>query len=295
MAPVLALLSAVAYGAADFLGGMAARKATAVAAVVVSQTAGLILLLLALPLLPETIVNSIDIAWGAVAGLAGGSGVALLYRALALGPMSVVAPLTAVFAAAVPVFTGLALGERLSMVTTLGIALAAIAIVLIGQEQGPRSTVHGPRSTAHGLRPDVLPSARSIIFSVLAGLLVGVFFISLERTSAASGLWPLVPARVVAISLFTASALAGGRPVLVPWSVAGVAVGAGALDMLANALFLIAVQQGPLSVVATLASLYPASTIILARIVLGERWSRLQAAGIATAVAATAMIVGGIP
>ena len=288
MAPVLALLSAVAYGAADFLGGMAARKATAVAAVVVSQTAGLILLLLALPLLPETIVNPIDIAWGAGAGLAGGSGVALLYRALALGPMSVVAPLTAVFAAAVPVFTGLALGERLSMVTTLGIALAAIAIVLIGQEQGPRSTVHG-------LRPDVLPSARSIILSILAGLLVGVFFISLERTSAASGLWPLVPARVVAISLFTASALAGRRPVLVPWSVAGVAVGAGALDMLANALFLIAVQQGPLSVVATLASLYPASTIILARIVLRERWSRLQAAGIATAVAATVMILGGIP
>ncbi len=294
MAPVLALLSAVAYGAADFLGGMAARKATAVAAVVVSQTAGLILLLLALPLLPETIVNPIDIAWGAVAGLAGGSGVALLYRALALGPMSVVAPLTAVFAAAVPVFTGLALGERLSMVTTLGIALAAIAIVLIGQEQGQQST-DGPRSTVHGLRPDVLPSARSIILSILAGLLVGVFFVSLERTSAASGLWPLVPARVVAISLFTGSALAGGRPVLVPWSVAGVAVGAGALDMLANALFLIAVQQGPLSVVATLASLYPASTIILARIVLGERWSRLQAAGIATAVAATAMIVGGIP
>lgn len=284
MAPVLALLSAVAYGAADFLGGMAARKATAVAAVVVSQTAGLILLLLALPLLPETIVNPIDIAWGAVAGLAGGSGVALLYRALALGPMSVVAPLTAVFAATVPVFTGLALGERLSMVTTLGIALAAIAIVLIGQEQGSR-----PRSLTQQA------TARGITLSIVAGLLVGVFFVSLERTSAASGLWPLVPARVVAISLFTGSALAGGRPVLVPWSVAGVAVGAGALDMLANALFLIAVQQGPLSVVATLASLYPASTIILARIVLGERWSRLQAAGIATAVAATAMIVGGIP
>ena len=284
MAPVLALLSAVAYGAADFLGGMAARKATAVAAVVVSQTAGLILLLLALPLLPETIVNPIDIAWGAVAGLAGGSGVALLYRALALGPMSVVAPLTAVFAAAVPVFTGLVLGERLSMVTTLGIALAAIAIVLIGQEQGSV-----PRSLTQQA------TARGITLSIVAGLLVGVFFVSLERTSAASGLWPLVPARVVAISLFTGSALAGGRPVLVPWSVAGVAVGAGALDMLANALFLIAVQQGPLSVVATLASLYPASTIILARIVLGERWSGLQAAGIATAVAATAMIVGGIP
>jgi uncharacterized membrane protein len=284
MAPVLALLSAVAYGAADFLGGMAARKATAVAAVVVSQTAGLILLLLALPLLPDTIVTTADMAWGAVAGLAGGSGVALLYRALALGPMSVVAPLTAVFAAALPVFTGLALGERLSVVTTLGIALAAIAIVLIGQEQGSV-----PRSLTQQA------TARGIALSIVAGLLVGVFFISLERTSAASGLWPLVPARGVAISLFAGSALAGGRPVLVPRSVAGTAVGAGALDMLANALFLIAVQQGPLSVVATLASLYPASTIILARIILGERWSRLQAAGIATALAATTMIVGGIP
>ena len=192
-----------------------------------------------LALLPDTIVTTADMAWGAVAGLAGGSGVALLYRALALGPMSVVAPLTAV-SAALPVFTGLALGERLSVVTTLGIALAAIAIVLIGQEQGsvPRSLTQ--QATARGLA-----------LSIVAGLLVGVFFISLERTSAASGLWPLVPARVVAISLFAGSALAGGRPVLVPRSVAGIAVGAGALDMLANALFLIAVQQGPLSVVAT--------------------------------------------
>jgi drug/metabolite transporter (DMT)-like permease len=198
--------------------------------------------------------------------------------------MSIVAPLTAVFAAALPVFAGLALGERLSVITTTGIALAAVAIVLIGQEQGSK-----PRSLAQQA------SARGITLSIVAGLLVGVFFVSLERTSAASGLWPLVPARLVAIGLFTASALAGGRPVLIPRAVASVAIGAGVLDMLANALYLIAVQQGPLSVVATLASLYPASTIILARVVLGERWSRLQAAGIATAVAATTMIVGGIP
>ena len=284
MASVLALLSAAAYGAADFLGGMAARQSTAVAAVVVSQAAGLILLLLALPFLPETVVTIPDIAWGAAAGLAGGSGVAMLYRALAIGPMSVVAPLTAVFAAALPVFTGVVLGERLSLTTTMGIALAAIAIVLIGQD---------PSSEPRSLTQQA--SARGITLSIVAGLLVGVFFVSLERTSAASGLWPLVPARVVAISLFSATALAGGRPVLVPQSVVAVALGAGALDMLANALYLIAVQQGQLSVVATLASLYPASTIVLARFVLRERWSKLQAAGIATAVAATTLIVGGIP
>jgi uncharacterized membrane protein len=284
MAYVLALLSAAAYGAADFLGGMATRRATAVSAVIVSQAAGLILLLVVLPFLPETVVTTADTAWGAVAGLAGGSGVAILYRALAIGPMSIVAPLTAVFAAALPVFAGLALGERLSSTTTLGIALAAIAIVLIGQEQSSAT-----RGVTHSV------SARGITLAIVAGLLVGVFFVSLERTSAASGLWPLVPARLVAISLFTATALAGRRPVLVPRSVAAVAIGAGAVDMLANALYLIAVQQGPLSVVATLASLYPASTIVLARFVLGERWSKLQAAGIATAVGATTLIVGGIP
>lgn len=284
MAYVLALLSAAAYGAADFLGGMATRRATAVSAVIVSQAAGLILLLLVLPFLPETVVTTADIAWGAVAGLAGGSGVAILYRALAIGPMSIVAPLTAVFAAALPVFAGLALGERLSSTTTLGIALAAIAIVLIGQEQSSAR-----RGVTHSVSP------RGITLAIVAGLLVGVFFVSLERTSAASGLWPLVPARLVAISLFAATALAGRRPVLVPRSVAAVAIGAGAVDMLANALYLIAVQQGPLSVVATLASLYPASTIVLARFVLGERWSKLQAAGIATAVGATTLIVGGIP
>ena len=198
--------------------------------------------------------------------------------------MSVVASLTAVFAAALPVVVGLALGERLTLTTTSGIALAGLAIVLIGQEQ---------RSDARLANQQATP--RGIALSIAAGLLIGVFFVSLERTSAASGLWPLVPARLVAISLFTASALAGGRPVLVPRPVAATAIGAGALDMLANALYLIAVQQGPLSVVATLASLYPASTIILARFVLAERWSKLQAAGIATAMAATTLIVGGIP
>ena len=284
MAPLLAILSAAAYGAADFFGGMAARRSTAVSAVVVSQAVGLILLLCALPILPATVVTSSDIGWGAVAGLAGGSGVALLYRALAIGPMSVIAPLTAVFAATLPVVTGFALGERLSLMTTLGIALAGLAIVLIGQEQNLEPRSPKQQATAHG-----------IALSIVAGLLVGVFFVSLERTSAASGLWPLVPARLVAISLLTAAALASGRAVLVPRPVVAVAISAGALDMLANALYLIAVQQGQLSVVATLASLYPASTIILARFVLSERWSTLQAAGIATAVAATTLIVGGIP
>lgn len=285
MAFFLALLAAATYGAADFLGGIAAKRATTVAAVIVSQAVGLGLLTVVLPLLPAATIVSADIAWGAAAGLTGGGGVALLYRALAIGPMSVVAPLTAVCAAAIPVAAGMAFGERLTALTGAGIVLAAIAIVLVGQEKRstePTERLGERRRAGRGVPP-----------AIAAGLAIGLFFVCLERTSTASGLWPLVPARIVSVGLFVGLALVTRRPVLVPRPVMAVAIGGGALDMLANALYLIAVQQGQLSVVATLASLYPASTVILARIVLDERWSRLQAIGIIAAVLATVLIVGG--
>lgn len=282
MASLIAILSAAAYGAADFLGGMAAKRATTLASVVVTQASGLVLLLLALPLLPDATVAAADVAWGAAAGLAGGGGVALLYRAFAIGPMSVVAPITAVCAAAIPVAIGLGLGDRLSALTAVGIVLAAVAIVLVGQERRP----------SNGTRIGGM-AGKGVQLAVAAGIAVGFFFVCLERTSATSGLWPLVPARIVSIALFSAIAFGTSRPVLVPRSVMAIAVGGGALDMLANAFYLVAVQRGQLSVVATLASLYPASTIVLARIVLDERWSRLQAAGIVAAVVATVLIVGG--
>ena len=285
MAFVLAVLSAAVYGAADFCGGMAAKRATTIAAVLVSQAAGLLMLGVVLPLLPDATLSGADSAWGAAAGLAGGSGVALLYRALAIGPMSVVAPLTAVCAAAIPVAAGLAFGERLTALTAAGIVLAGVAIVLVGQHQRSEDVDEEPA----GARV----SAQGIRMAIAAGGAVGLFFVCLERTSTGSGLWPLVLARVVSIGLFAAIALATRRPLLVPRRVMGIAIGGGALDMLANALYLIAVQHGQLSIVATLASLYPASTVLLARIILNERWSRLQAAGIVAAVMATALIVSG--
>jgi uncharacterized membrane protein len=279
---LLALLSAVAYGAADFLGGIAARRATTIAAVIVSQAAGALMLVIALPLLPDATVTTTDIAWGAAAGLFGGGGVALLYRALAIGPMSVVAPLTAVCAAAIPVAVGITAGERLTMMTAAGMLLAAVAIILVGQE---RATA---RPGAAGI------SAHGIGVALAAGIAVGFFFVSLARAAPAAGLWPLLPARIVSVGLFGAIATVTRRPLLVPSSVMGVAISGGALDMVANALYLLAVQHGQLSVVATLASLYPASTVVLARIVLHERLSRLQTIGVAGAVLSTVLIVGGV-
>lgn len=284
MGLLLALLSAGVYGAADFFGAIAAKRATTMAAVIVSQGAGVLLLLVVLPFLPRASVRPGDIAWGAAAGLAGGAGVGLLYRALAIGPMSVVAPLTAVCAAALPVAAGMAFGERLTRVTSAGIALAAVAIVLIGQERTPVGESAGPRRHAF---------SEGIGLALMAGVAIGLFLVSLERPSAAAGLWPLVPARAVSIGLFVVIAALTARPMLVPTPVISIAVLGGLLDMIANALYLVAVQQGKLSVVAPLASLYPASTIVLARVFLKEPWGPLQVAGIVAALAATLLIVAG--
>jgi uncharacterized membrane protein len=276
---VLALLSAVAYGAADFLGGLATHRSNATAVVIASQAAGLILLAAIVLVLPGSLPHARDLAWGGIAGLAGGGGVALLYRALAIGPMSIVAPLTAVCAALIPVAVGVTLGERLTPATMVAIALALVAIVLVGQE--PR------RGTAATVRWDGLRIALG------SGVLIGIFLVALARASPASGLWPLIPARVTSTVMFVAIALASGRSMRLPTPVLPAAIGGGALDMLANALYLTAVQRGPLSLMATLASLYPASTILLARVFLNERLSPMQAGGIACAVVATVLLVSG--
>jgi uncharacterized membrane protein len=277
---VIALLSAFAYGAADFLGGLATHRSNTMAVVIVSQAAGLALLAAVLLFLPGgSLPHARDLAWGGIAGLAGGGGVAMLYRALAIGPMSIVAPLTAVCAALIPVAVGVALGERLTPLTMVAIALALAAIVLVGQEPGRGN---GTAVRWEGVR-----------IALASGVLIGIFLATLARASPASGLWPLIPARITSVALFAAIALATGRSIRIPVPVLKTAVGAGALDMLANALYLAAVQRGPLSLMATLASLYPASTILLARIFLGERLSASQVGGIACAVVATVLLVSG--
>ena len=133
MIELLALGSAVFYGSADFFGGLTARRANTIATVFVSQFVGLVLLLVVLPFLPAATVSSRDWIWGIVAGLSGGIGVALLYRALAVGTMAVVAPITAVCAAMIPVLFAFVMGERLRALTFAGIALALVAIALVSQ------------------------------------------------------------------------------------------------------------------------------------------------------------------
>jgi len=279
---VLALASAAVYGAADFLGGLASRRASTFAFVIVSQLAGLILLAALTPVLPDAQASSRDLAWGMAAGVTGGAGVALLYRALAVGTMAVVAPTTAVCAVAIPVLASIALGERPSLRVLAGIALAIVAIVLVS-----RSTPSTPGTSGTPGTPGT-----GVGLALMSGVAIGLFYLSLARTSPDAGMWPLVGARTVSVTLFSGLAVVTRQTVRMERPALRLAVVGGTLDMLANALYLIASRMGSLSVVVTLSSLYPASTVILARLVLGERLNAWQGAGIACALVAVVLIVG---
>jgi drug/metabolite transporter (DMT)-like permease len=272
----------VCYGAADFLGGITAKRASTLGVVVVSQLAGLILLMAIFPFLPSAAPARSDFLWGAAAGATGGAGVALLYRALAIGVMSVVAPTTAVCAVLIPVVVSVALGERLPVTTFGGIALAIVAIVLVSQSGHARPDPANEVDTR---------GTKAFLLAVLSGVVIGFFFVALAQTSSKAGLWPLVAARTVSVVLFGAISFFAAQSLRVPPAILGIVAAGGALDMLANLLYLVASRSGPLSVVVTLASLYPASTVVLARLVLHARLSARQWVGVVCALVAVAVIV----
>jgi len=281
VAYLLAIGSAVLYGAADFTGGLTTRRASTIPVVLLSQAAGLVLLALILPLLPHASPSQGDLLWGAAAGLTGGIGVALLYHALAIGRMAVVAPTTAVCAVAIPVVVSVLPGERPAPLGVAGIALGIVSIVLVSQQPQPEATA-SPRGRQSGVG-----------IALASGIAIGFFLLSFAQTGPNAGMWPLLVARMVSVSLFGVMAIAGGRSIRMPAQVTALAIVAGVVDMLANALYLLATRQGPLSIVVTLSSLYPASTVLLARIVLGERLHPWQVTGVGCALAAVALIVSG--
>jgi drug/metabolite transporter (DMT)-like permease len=272
----LAIAAAAFYGAADFIGGLTSRSAAIAVVVVFSGLAGLAVVAVFIPLVPASSPTPADLGWGAAAGLAGGAGLGLLYRALAIGTMSVVAPTTAVCGVLIPVVAGILLGERPSPLTAAGMVLALVAIVLVSQ---------GTRAEGQG-------SSRGLGLALLSGVAIGVFYLVLAETSANAGLWPLVSSRITSVTLFAIGAVAGRHTWRMPPQVAGLVVACGVLDMIANALYLVASRSGPLSVAVTLTSLYPASTVILARVVLRERLSAWQVTGVMCALAAVILIVG---
>lgn len=281
MAAVLALLSAVVYGAGDFLGGLAARRLPPPAVVLRSNVIGLLGLVAIAPLFAADHVAAADLAYGAVGGIVGGLGVLLLYRGLALGTMSVVAPITAVLAALVPVIVGLVDGERPSGLALAGIPVALAAIALLSREADADA---GRRTT-----PAVILSAFG------AGLGFGLFFVCLDAAGDDAGLWPLVAGRAASVALFAtiavmvASARVGSIEAR-KGSTPALLLVCGLCDSGANALFLLATHEGLLTLVAVLGSLYPASTVALATTVTKERLARPQVVGVGLALAAVVAI-----
>nr|AUN36782.1 hypothetical protein [uncultured bacterium] len=286
MAYLLAIGSAVFYGAADFAGGLATRRAGTIPVVILNQASGLILLALLLPLLPDASPSRADLLWGLAAGLTGGIGIALLYRALAIGTMAVVAPTTAVCAVTIPVVASILLGERPSPLALGGIALGIGSIILVSRHDAPPQSRPGDARVLGSFPPGVGTA-------LISGIAIGFFYLTLAQTGRAAGMWPILVARSVSLTLLAAAAFMRQQSIRMPAPVARVAMLSGLVDMLANALYLIAVREGPLSIVVTLSSLYPASTVLLARVVLGERLNLWQITGVGCALTAIVLIVGG--
>ncbi len=276
MAIALALVAAALFGSGDFLGGLATRDTRLLSVLLISQGVGLIGMLLVATIVGGIVAGS-DIALGALAGIAGAVGLGMLYRGLATGSMSTVAPITAVVAVAVPVVTGIGAGDRIAVPQYVGIALGVLAVALL--------SVGGTRA--------LRPRRDTFLLAVCAGLALGVFYIAIAKTSPAANLWPVVSARGASvIGLVFVAAIARQAP-HIGATRRIVVLGAGVCDVSATALLLLAVHRGLLSVVAVLTSLYPVFTVLWSMLVLGERLRMQQTVGIGIAIAAVALISVG--
>lgn len=265
------------------MGGLVSRRVNAICVVLISQLAGLALLAFALPFAGGAFASR-ALLWGAAAGIGGGGGVVFLYRGLARGRMSVVAPITAVEAAIVPVAYGLLTGEHPGSVALAGVVVALVAVALVSAPHA--ADVDVARGRSRLAQPGVADA-------LVAGFGFGCFFIFLAHTGGATGLWPLVGTKLSSISLVVVAGVATRSSLRPAVGTTRAILTAGALDVAANVLYLLASREGLLSLVAVLTSLYPASTVILARVVLKERMSRPQLAGLVLVVTGVALIAGG--
>jgi uncharacterized membrane protein len=271
---LLALGSSLAYGCADFLGGLGARRAHVLRIVLVAAPASLAVELLLWPLLGASFTPGV-LGWGAASGVASAAAFALLYRTLAIGPMNVLSPVTALVSAVLPVAVGLVQGEQPGAAAVVGLPLALVAVVLV-------SAGHGTAASR--------PTPAALLLALAAGTAIALQLVFLHQAPADSGVGPLVVGRAVSsVVTLTAAALAHRR--LGPHRPAhAMSAAAGVLDSLANLLFLFAARSGDLTVVAVVTALYPAGTVLLARVVLAERIGRHQLAGLGAAAVAVSLL-----
>lgn len=273
MTQLLAIASAALFGVADFTGGLATRRLNPWIVAAWSQSLGVPILLVGLVIVDTSEVTAVDLAWGAVGGVFGIIGLAIMYATLAAGVMSVVAPVIGAGAAGIPVLWAVATGESISPLQWFGIVAAGVAVTVLSAQKG-----HGRIA------------GRLLLQALVAAFGFAVFFIALGQTSESSGLWPLVAARVVTIPIAFSMMFLRSPDRHTPGSNWRLVITTGMFDMAANVAIVLAVQRGPLGINAVLGSLYPVFTIIAAMIVLKERPSAVQRVAMLLALVAILLL-----
>ncbi len=271
---LLGSLSAVSWGSGDFIGGMATKRNNVLTVMLVSQGVGAILLVALALIFDKTLPPWSSLGWGALAGAVGIIGLALFYHALATGTMGVVAPVSAVTTALLPLGVAAVTEGAPGTLQQIGFGLALVAVWLLA---GGLST-HQPLKISDLKLP------------VLAGITFGLFFIFIDRAGTESTFFPLLAARAASLSLMGIALLTRGESARIPLPNLPAVAAAGIFDALGNAFFVLATQAGRLDIAAMVSSLYPASTVFLAWIILKERMGKSQWTGVALALAALALI-----
>ena len=277
---VLAAASALVFGCGDFMGGKATRRSPVATVTFFSQLCGLGVLAVGLLLKPGDGPRWSVVGWGALGGLGGAIGILLLYHALSIGTMSIVSPITAVTGAAIPVFVGIAVRhERPKSLAVIGIVCALCAIALVSRTAS---------DDAHEAKANV----RILGFAAGAGVGFGLFFVFLQQAGppAQVGLWGLAGARPISMAVAAGLAMRNQQPLLPKRAERRNVALAGCLDQLANVIYVFAIGRALLSLIGVLASLYPVSTVALARVVDRERLQKIQIAGLVFAFTGLGLI-----
>lgn len=264
MVTFLALSAAVLAGTGDFFGGRATKKTNIVSVLAISHFLGLVIILVLAPLMAEEFKTS-DFFLGVLASSFGLMGLTLLYRGLAKSPMAIVAPITAVACATLPVGWGLFSGEKLATQQVVGVFVGLLAIFLVSWTPGKGTSIKG----------------LLILEALIAGFSFGAFFIVIDGTSETTAPWPVVGSRVFSVLAIFLFVIIRKKSIKPEGNSAPYIIGAGFFDTLANIALLAALNKGLLSLVSILASFYPAVTVLLARLFLKEVMSTSQLIGLA--------------
>ena len=281
---LIGMSSALVFGSADFLGGLASKRISPLRVTAIAAAVGLAVLLAFYPLLGG-VWSASALLWGGLSGVSGALAISLLYACLAIGPMSILSPVTAVVSAIVPAAVGIFVRhDHFGVLGYVAIALALVAVIFVGFVRDARA---------------VRPTFRGLAMAVASGVFIGLFLVLIDLTPNDSGIVPLIANRgvnsiimittvgilgLVARRRGTAATSGGWRPGI------RLAIACGIVDAVANCGLLLGIRVGDLTVIAVLAALYPAGTIILAAIVLRERIAIVQYIGLALAIAAGALL-----